>query len=131
MTIFKGNDTKLLLRIAEAVEGGAVVAPNPSAVGYDNPDYSGTIAQANTPQDLCSSNYNRDRLTLQNLSESARILLNIDDDAMAGISFVIEPGGYLQLEEGEADKRISVASPSSGVNFVAKGRVKIANIQSA
>jgi hypothetical protein len=131
LSVFQGNDTKLLIRIAEALEAGGTVAPQIVAFDYTIEDYSGNITQANTSQVLCDSNYLRDRLILQNISETAQILLNIDADATPGISFVIEPGGQIVLETGEADKRISISSSSNDAVFITKGRVSVANTQSA
>jgi hypothetical protein len=116
------NEIQLLLRIAEAVESGTNTPPTIGTISYSNPDYSGAIIQANTPQDLCSANPSRDRVTLQNIS-TGRIILNVDANAVPGVSFVIEPGGIVVLEQGEADKRISIASATAGLAFVAKGRI--------
>jgi hypothetical protein len=127
LTTFKGNDTQLLLRIAQALETVTGATPNPSTTTYTNPDYSGTIAQANVPRDLCSTNPNRDRLMLQNLGTND-ILLNIGADATPGNSIVVKPGGIALLETGEADKRISIASATNGVSFIAKGRIAIASL---
>lgn len=91
---------------------------------YTNPNYSGAIATTNTPQDLAIANPNRDRLTIQNLDSTDVLLVAVGEDAELGRSYEIDPRGLGILEEGEADKRISIMSAKAGLKFVAIGRVR-------
>ena len=117
------NELKELIRIADLLDPN-VANGGATSTSYSNPNYSGLINTANTAQDLAAANANRDRLTIQNLDEDEAMLINIGGDAGSGNSFVLDPGVPALLEEGEADKRISVSSAKAGLRFAAIGRVK-------
>lgn len=109
----------LILRLIDNLNGNNLTAT------YSNPNYSGVIAIVDTPQNLVIANPKRDRLLIQNIDDTDTLLLNIDADAATDISFQIRAGGDFLLEEGMADKRISVMSSKVGLKFVAIGRVKL------
>ena len=107
--------------------GGSSSNTGEQTNSYTNPNFSGTIAAANTPQDLAAADPNRDRLTIQNLDETESLLYKIGEDAAVGSSFELLKGGIAYLDAGEADKRISVLSGKQGLAFVAIGRTLDAN----
>jgi hypothetical protein len=109
----------LMLKLLQS--SGAI---NNSTQTYTNSNYSGAIAAANTPQDLTNANQYRDRITIQNLDSTDVLLVGIGEDAVSGRSYEIDPRGVGVIEEGEADKRISVMSTKVGLKFVAIGRVR-------
>lgn len=113
------NELQQLIRIAYLLENGS----DEQDVTYLNPNYSGTINSANVAQDLATADPKRDRLTIQNI-DTESLLFSIAADAKIGSSIVLDPGGIATLEQGEADKRISVRSAKTGLSFVAWGRVK-------
>ena len=115
------NELKELIAIRQALTAntGQTSVPNYAVVNY-----SGTIATANTAQDLAAEDTNRDLLTIQNLDDKDDLLLGFGEDASVGRSYQIPPGGVGQIELGEASQRISVASVKAGLAFVATGRVK-------
>ena len=117
------NQLQQLTRIGDLLDPN-IANGSSSNISYTNPNYSGIITAANTPQDLASANSKRDRLTIQNLGDSFDLLIAIDIDAQPGNSFVIRPGGAILLEKGEADKRISIYSAQAGLKFTAVGRVE-------
>ncbi len=91
---------------------------------YSIANYSGIIAESNTPQDLAIALRSREYITIQNLDENAILLIGIDQDAASGTSYEIEPRGSAVIERGEADKRISVLSAEAGLKFVAIARIR-------
>ncbi len=114
------NELKELILIREALSGGQTN----TGTSFTTANYSSAIATANTPQDLAAANSNRDRLTIQSLDSTDVLLVGIGEDAVSGRSLEIEPRGLGVLEEGEADKRISVLSAKAGLKFVAIARIK-------
>lgn len=111
----------LLLKLLQ--NNGIVSSPSGNQT-YINANYSSAIATANTAQDLAAANSNRDRISIQNLDSTDVLLVGIGEDAESGRSYEIEPRGLGILEEGEADKRISVLSSKTGLKFVAIARLK-------
>lgn len=104
--------------------GSGGQTPTGNSITYINANYSSAIAAANIPQDLATANPNRDRLTIQNLDSTDVLLIGVGEDAESGRSYEIEPRGLGILEEGEADKRISVLSSKVGLKFVAIARLR-------
>lgn len=95
-----------------------------ATASFTTANYSSAIAINNTPQDLATANKNRTSLTIQNLDNTDVLLVGIGEDAYSGRSYEIEPRGVGVVEEGEADKRISVLSSKTGLKFVAIARLK-------
>ena len=120
----KTNELSELIRIGDLLESSSQNGGGGGIVTYGKADYSGIITAADTAQDLAAANPNRDRLTIQNLDDIESLLISIDVDAEVGSSVVLDPGGVATLEEGEADKRVSVRSAKTGLPFVAWGRIK-------
>ncbi len=99
-----------------------------TGTSFTTANYSSAIATANIPQNLATADPDRDRLTIQNLDSTDILLVGIGEDAVSGRAYEIEPRGVGVVEEGEADKRISVMSAKAGLKFVAIARLKIENI---
>lgn len=107
---------------------------------FTTTNLSGAIAVANIPQDLAggnaasqaahgtpalaAANPNRDRITIQNLDSTDILLIGIGEDAVSGRAYEIDPRGSIVIDQGEADKRISVMSAKVGLKFVAIGVVR-------
>jgi hypothetical protein len=104
--------------------GSGSNATTPGGNSFTTANYSGAIALANTAQDLAPASPNRDRLTIQNLDSTDVLLIGIDEDAVSGRAYEIDPRGYGVVEEGEANQRISILSPKTGLKFVAIARIR-------
>lgn len=104
------------IRDNTAGEGGG-------SVSYTVADYSGVILLADTSQEIAAANSDRHGVYIQALSSNTEsIWLNYDAVANRGLgSFELNPGDYLRLETGVADKVINVISETAGQGFTVKG----------
>ena len=85
-------------------------------------DFSGTIAQASTSQQLLPANRNRASFYIQNVDASATLWINYTNAAAASNgSFKLPPGAFLS-EDGNfvSTEKINIFSTTQGAQFTCK-----------